>query len=111
MSRIGKKIIPLPSGATVEIQPSQVTVKGPKGNLQVTLPPGIRVMRQDGHLLTQRDGNADSAPMPFTASPRGLRNISILWASDIALKLKATNWSSAWDILTPSSFPFLKASR
>jgi len=61
MSRIGKKIIPVPSGATVEIQPSQVIVKGPKGNLQVALPSGIRVTRQDGHLLTQRDGNADSA--------------------------------------------------
>ncbi len=61
MSRIGKKIIPVPSGATVEIQPSRITVKGPKGNLQVALPPGIQVTRQDGHLLTQRDGNADSA--------------------------------------------------
>lgn len=41
MSRIGKKPIPVPSGVTVTLAGSDVTVKGPKGELKHTLPRGI----------------------------------------------------------------------
>lgn len=61
MSRIGNKIISLPSGAQVEIESSAVKVKGPKGTLEVPLPHGIRAEKQDGHLFVRRDENADAA--------------------------------------------------
>ncbi|MGH9327624.1 MAG: 50S ribosomal protein L6 [Terriglobia bacterium] len=61
MSRIGNKIIQLPSGAQVEIKTSLVRVQGPKGTLEVTLPQGIRVEKEDGQLLTRRDEDADPA--------------------------------------------------
>jgi large subunit ribosomal protein L6 len=41
MSRIGKKIIPVPKGVKIDIRPGLVEVKGPKGSLQQPLPRGI----------------------------------------------------------------------
>src|SRR5438477_399704 len=41
MSRIGKKVIPLPKGVKVDVRPGAVEVQGPKGKLLQALPPGI----------------------------------------------------------------------
>jgi large subunit ribosomal protein L6 len=41
MSRIGKKIIPIPKGVKIDVQPGVVEVQGPKGKLRQVLPPGI----------------------------------------------------------------------
>jgi large subunit ribosomal protein L6 len=41
MSRIGKKIIPVPKGVKVDIKPGVVDVQGPKGKLTQMLPSGI----------------------------------------------------------------------
>ncbi len=54
MSRIGRQPIPLASGVTVQLQGNQVTVKGPKGQLQRALPEEISVEQQDGTLLVTR---------------------------------------------------------
>jgi len=43
MSRIGKKEIELPSKVEVTVQKNIVKAKGPKGNLEKTLPEGISV--------------------------------------------------------------------
>ena len=37
MSRIGKKPVPLPKGVTATVEGKTVKVKGPKGELKVTL--------------------------------------------------------------------------
>jgi len=37
MSRIGKKAVPLPSGVSASVQGQTVSIKGPKGTLQVKL--------------------------------------------------------------------------
>jgi large subunit ribosomal protein L6 len=50
MSRIGKAPIPIPDKVTVDIAGLSVTVKGPKGELQRTLPDGVSVS-QDGNVL------------------------------------------------------------
>lgn len=62
MSRIGYKPIEIPAGATVQVEESAVVVKGPKGTLRVSLPPGIRVEQKDGRLLVQRASD-EHAPM------------------------------------------------
>jgi len=41
MSRIGKKIIPIPQGVKIDVKPGSVEVQGPKGKLLQPLPPGI----------------------------------------------------------------------
>jgi large subunit ribosomal protein L6 len=43
MSRIGKKLIPIPKGVEVKADAQQVAVKGPLGALTRTIPPGITV--------------------------------------------------------------------
>jgi large subunit ribosomal protein L6 len=55
MSRIGRKPIEVPSGVTVQADAAVVTVKGPKGTLQVPLPRGIRLEKQDGTYLAQME--------------------------------------------------------
>lgn len=50
MSRIGKQIIPIPEGVTVTLSEGSVAVKGPKGELTVSLHPTIGVA-QEGNTL------------------------------------------------------------
>jgi large subunit ribosomal protein L6 len=41
MSRIGKKVIPVPKGVKIDVKPGVVDVQGPKGKLTQRLPSGI----------------------------------------------------------------------
>jgi large subunit ribosomal protein L6 len=54
MSRIGKQPIAIPSGVDVTIADMNVTVKGPKGTLAVTIVGDLRIEREDGTLLVKR---------------------------------------------------------
>lgn len=54
MSRIGKKPIPIPQGVTVTIEGSQVTVKGPKGELSRRFDPDMTIRQEDGSLVVSR---------------------------------------------------------
>ena len=67
MSRIGKQPIPLPKGVDISISGDVVNVKGPKGQLQVTILPGITAAVEDGNLNVTR---ADEEPQ--TRSFHGL---------------------------------------
>jgi large subunit ribosomal protein L6 len=44
MSRVGKRLITVPSGVAVTVNGREVSVKGPKGQLSGTLPPSIDVV-------------------------------------------------------------------
>ena len=50
MSRIGKKIIPIPKGVKIDVQPGAVEVQGPKGKLRQPLPEGIGFQVNGDHL-------------------------------------------------------------
>jgi large subunit ribosomal protein L6 len=67
MSRIGKQPIPVPKGVDISISGDVVTVKGPKGQLQVDVLPGISAAVEDGNLNISR---ADDEPQ--TRSFHGL---------------------------------------
>ncbi len=54
MSRIGKKLIPIPAKVTIAIDGKQVTVKGPKGELSMTLHPDMELQQEDGNLQVIR---------------------------------------------------------
>jgi large subunit ribosomal protein L6 len=55
MSRIGNKLIPLPSGVKVQIKSDAVEVQGPKGKMSVPLPHGIHFEQKDSTLIAKRD--------------------------------------------------------
>jgi large subunit ribosomal protein L6 len=54
MSRIGRLPIDIPTGVDVTIDGSAVTVKGPKGELKLTVASPIEVKVEDGQLLVTR---------------------------------------------------------
>lgn len=54
MSRIGKKIINIPSGVTVNIANHKVSVKGPKGELHQDIDPDFEVKQDNGTLTVVR---------------------------------------------------------
>ncbi|MBC9944287.1 50S ribosomal protein L6 [Leucobacter sp. cx-328] len=54
MSRIGKLPITVPGGVDVKIDGQQVTVKGAKGELTLTVAEPIRVAVEDGQILVTR---------------------------------------------------------
>ena len=54
MSRVGKKVITIPAGVTVDIQQGKVTVKGGKGELSWTLPEGITAEVNGTELAVKR---------------------------------------------------------
>ena len=51
MSRIGKKPIPVPKGVEIKLKDGAVEVKGPKGQLTQSLPPGVSVALEDGQIV------------------------------------------------------------
>ena len=54
MSRIGKMPITLPKGVTIDIKSESITVKGPKGDLQVKTLPNIELSQEDNLIICTR---------------------------------------------------------
>jgi large subunit ribosomal protein L6 len=57
MSRIGNKIIAVPSAVKVQIKDGAVDLQGPKGRLSIALPRGIRFEQKDGTLVATRESD------------------------------------------------------
>jgi large subunit ribosomal protein L6 len=56
MSRIGKKAVPVPAGVTVNLQGSDISVKGPKGELKMAFVEHVLAkMEQGGVKVDPRD--------------------------------------------------------
>jgi large subunit ribosomal protein L6 len=61
MSRIGRLPIPVPAGVDVSVDGSAVTVKGPKGELNLTVKAPITVVLEDGQVqVTRPDDERES---------------------------------------------------
>lgn len=57
MSRIGKQPITLPAKVKVEIKGGRIHAEGPKGKLEMALPPRTSAVVADGSLRVSRDGD------------------------------------------------------
>jgi large subunit ribosomal protein L6 len=56
MSRIGKKPVPVPTGVTAKVDGQTVSVKGPKGELSITLVDDVKAeLGDDGVTVSPRD--------------------------------------------------------
>ncbi|APH06650.1 50S ribosomal protein L6 [Bacillus weihaiensis] len=59
MSRIGKKLLEIPTGVTINIaEDNTVTVKGPKGELTRTFNPDIKISIEENILTVSRPSDA-----------------------------------------------------
>jgi len=54
MSRVGRSPIPIPANVTVTIEGEKVSVKGPQGTLERSLPTGITVAQEGDVLVVSR---------------------------------------------------------
>ena len=61
MSRIGNKIIAVPSGVKIQLKEGAVEVQGPKGKLAIPVPRGIQFEQKDGTLVAKRDSDEQRA--------------------------------------------------
>jgi large subunit ribosomal protein L6 len=61
MSRIGRKLIPVPAGVDVTINGQAVSVKGPKGMLSHVLAEPITVRQEGGELAVERPNDERKA--------------------------------------------------
>ncbi|MEE4216699.1 MAG: 50S ribosomal protein L6 [Xanthomonadales bacterium] len=61
MSRIAKSPVQIPQGVDVNISDAQVSVKGPKGNLQMDVHPAVKFAMEDGTCTVQWSENKDIA--------------------------------------------------
>lgn len=81
MSRIGKQIIPVPNGVQVSISGSDISVKGPKGNLSYTCHKEMQV-KQEGAELTVTPATDNKDLRKFHGLTRSLINNMVVGVSD-----------------------------
>lgn len=60
MSRIGKTPIKIPSQVKIDLAETKLSVTGPKGALEFSLPQPIRVRQQNEELMVESQGNLRS---------------------------------------------------
>ena len=60
MSRVGQAPITVPSGVEVRLSGNDVSVKGPKGQLDRQLPKGIAIEQSDGELKVTRSDESNT---------------------------------------------------
>ena len=61
MSRIGKKLIPLPAGVKYTVEGNTVLVEGPKGKVSALIAEGISLETKDGVLHVNRESDKFAA--------------------------------------------------
>lgn len=57
MSRIGKRVLVIPEGVTVDVNDNVVTVKGKLGELTLNTKPGIKVLVNENHVTVEREND------------------------------------------------------
>jgi large subunit ribosomal protein L6 len=62
MSRIGKKIIIIPAGVEVNIQNNRLTIKGPKGSLDMVIHQEVEVDIKNGEIKINKTGKSKKVP-------------------------------------------------
>lgn len=55
MSRIGKKHIVIPEGVNIDINNNKVSVKGPKGGLEIYIRPEIKIEKKENEIIVAPD--------------------------------------------------------
>ena len=81
MSRIGERKLVIPNGVTVELNNQEVTVKGTKGELKLTVSPLIKVVVEDGIVSTKQVKPSKEANV-FQGTTNSLINNMLIGVSE-----------------------------
>jgi large subunit ribosomal protein L6 len=82
MSRIGKQPIEIPSGVTLAIDGRAVGIKGPKGELSVTLPPKVSIEQKEQELVVSVSDTTQARLAAFWGLGRTLVSNAILGVTE-----------------------------
>src|SRR6185295_1920960 len=84
MSRIGTKLIPLPSGVKIQVG-EQLEVTGPKGKLTVPIPAGITFEQTSGKLEVKRASDDVAALHGLTRAlvANAVQGVSSGWVREL----------------------------
>lgn len=83
MSRVGKKIITVPSDVQVNLENNIVTVKGPKGELSLDVKPFISLDIADGQLQVKVENESDKVQKAIWGTTRALIANNITGVTDM----------------------------
>lgn len=96
MSRIGKKPIAIPAGVDLKVTSSQVTIKGPLGQLNWSLTPGLSVAVKDGqaHVTRANDDRRLRAMHGLTRAELSNMMIGVTKGYDRALEINGVGYKA-----------------
>src|SRR5258708_25339910 len=81
MSRVGRKVIPIPKGVQVQVKADRLEVQGPKGKLTTPVPPGITFKLENGELEASRK-NDEGSQRALHGLARALANNPVRGATE-----------------------------
>ncbi len=89
MSRIGKQPVSIPAGVTVNIDGSQVTVKGSKGALSLPVPNGCKVAVEGNNIVVTRENDLKPVRALHGTTRAHLANmvkgVSVGWSRELEI--------------------------
>jgi large subunit ribosomal protein L6 len=89
MSRIGKQPVSIPSGVTVNVEASTVTVKGPKGTLSLSVPSSCKVAVEGSTIVVTRENDLKPVRALHGTTRAHLANmvkgVSVGWTLDLEI--------------------------
>lgn len=98
MSRIGKQPVEIPAGVTIDAKGKDVSVKGPKGNLSLTVRPEIDVAVEGNTLTVTPNGSgATREARAFHGMTRALINNMVVGVSkgfEKRLEIVGVGWNA-----------------
>jgi len=98
MSRIGKLPVPIPSGVTVEAKDRKVTVKGPKGALDLHLRPEIDVKIEKARVLVEPNRQATRQVRAYHGMTRAILDnmmVGVTQGYERNLEIVGVGWNAS----------------
>ena len=90
MSRIGKKPVPVPAGVTATVEGQRVSVKGPKGELNFTVPDDVVVVLGDSGIKVDPRDDSKRARAMWGMSRSMVANLVVGVTAGYERKLEIT---------------------
>lgn len=75
MSRIGKRILVIPEGVTVNVNDSRVSVSGKLGSLELKVKPGIQVSVDNGNVTVTRENDSKELKQLHGTTNANIKNM------------------------------------